>query len=43
MTIDRLCAVGVLAFSMALQAEDSRTIRSLSKAVALRSYPNLFE
>ena len=28
---------------MALQAEDSRTIRSLSKAVALRSYPNLFE
>ena len=28
---------------LALQAEDSRTIRSLSKAVALRSYPNLFE
>ena len=28
---------------MALQAEDSRTIRALSKELALRSYPNLFE
>jgi phosphotransferase system enzyme I (PtsI) len=28
---------------LALQAEDSRTIRALSKDVALRSYPNLFE
>ena len=28
---------------LALQAEDSRTIRALSKSVALRSYPNLFE
>lgn len=28
---------------MALQAEDSRTIRALSKAVALQSYPNLFD
>ena len=28
---------------MALQAEDSRTIRALSKSVALRSYPNLFD
>lgn len=27
----------------ALQAEDSRTIRALSKALALRSYPNLFD
>ena len=27
----------------ALQAEDSRTIRALSKAIALRSYPNLFD
>ena len=27
----------------ALQAEDSKTIRALSKALALRSYPNLFE
>ena len=28
---------------LALLAEDSRTIRALSKDVALRSYPNLFE
>ncbi len=28
---------------LALQAEDSRTIRSLSKELALRSYPNLFD
>lgn len=28
---------------LALQAEDSRTIRALSKAVALQSYPNLFD
>lgn len=28
---------------MALQAEDSYTIRALSKAVAVQSYPNLFE
>lgn len=27
----------------ALQAEDSRTIRALSKSVALRAYPNLFD
>lgn len=27
----------------ALQAEDSRTIRALSKAIALRAYPNLFD
>ena len=28
---------------LALQAEDSRTIRALSKELALRSYPNLFD
>ena len=27
----------------ALQAEDSKTIRALSKALAMRSYPNLFD
>ena len=28
---------------LALHAEDSRTIRALSKELALRSYPNLFD
>ena len=35
--------LGECEFHLALQAEDSRTIRALSKDVALRSYPNLFE